>query len=245
MPCSYNYAYVPHTGGTVERHEMHTTCEISDPGCLAATGTSAEITRNPQAQGNGVTVYEIKVPAVNFGGLRQGSRLGVGVCVNDGDAGALGEDIGESGQKGWSGWGPYTLVHGRTIFAVHLSFICLFASVVALGQHGAQKQYNTRTHHTIRLFIEQVAPCACRQECCPGWFGDPGAGSAAPAASSKSGSGLHAACGPGCSGGAEAVRKPGVPNDTELRNNRRVPLGHKPVPGVPGHLWRSGIDGAH
>jgi hypothetical protein len=31
-----------------------------------------------------------------------------------GDSGVNGEDIGEGGQKGWSGWGPYAIVYAKT-----------------------------------------------------------------------------------------------------------------------------------
>ena len=35
-------------------------------------------------------------------------QLGVGICVNDGDT-----EAGQGGQKGWSGWGPYSAVYGK------------------------------------------------------------------------------------------------------------------------------------
>ena len=46
--------------------------------------------------------------------LEAGHAFGVAVCVNDGDSGVNGEDVGEGGQKGWSGWGPYAIVYAKT-----------------------------------------------------------------------------------------------------------------------------------
>ena len=55
------------------------------------------------------TYYEVKFTPANFGldiSLTAGLEIGVGICVNDGDKNAL-------GQKGWSGWNPHTIVHGK------------------------------------------------------------------------------------------------------------------------------------
>lgn len=57
-----------------------------------------------------------------------GTKLGLAVCVNDGDTGSNGEDIGEGGQTGWSGWGPYALVYGKNSAQ---------AGLVTLGQAPA------------------------------------------------------------------------------------------------------------
>ena len=73
------------------------------------------------------TIYEIKIPSTVFRGehlltsgqatttsagqvnyLHAGMQFGVAVCVNDGD-----NDAGETGQQGWSGWGPYAIVYGN------------------------------------------------------------------------------------------------------------------------------------
>ena len=86
------------------------------------------------------TVYELRFGAAALGldGLAEGLQLGVGVCVNDGDTGdgqvpvvavfprecaAQPASFGptsdallarpQGGQKGWSGWGPYAVVHGK------------------------------------------------------------------------------------------------------------------------------------
>jgi hypothetical protein len=62
------------------------------------------------------TIYELKYPASNFGvdSFSSGDQFGVGVCVNDGDADNVGgAATGQGGQKGWSGWGPYAIVHGH------------------------------------------------------------------------------------------------------------------------------------
>lgn len=57
------------------------------------------------------TNYEYRFTPANFGldiSLTEGIEIGLGICVNDGDKGA-----GQGGQKGWSGWNPHTVVHGK------------------------------------------------------------------------------------------------------------------------------------
>ena len=56
-----------------------------------------------------VTTYEARFTPASLGvdRFRSGQKLGIGVCVNDGDKG-------EPGQKGWSGWGPHAAVFGKT-----------------------------------------------------------------------------------------------------------------------------------
>ena len=56
------------------------------------------------------TVYELKFPAACWGiaSLSAGNQAGIGLTMNDGDTGA-----GQGGQKGWSGWGPYSCVYGK------------------------------------------------------------------------------------------------------------------------------------
>jgi len=58
--------------------------------------------------GTGETIYEAKYPAkiLGFNTYKAGIEMGVGVCVNDGD-------IDTPGQKGWSGWGPHSVVFGK------------------------------------------------------------------------------------------------------------------------------------
>ena len=55
------------------------------------------------------TVYEIKIPAsaLNLTNFQAGMKIGLGLCVNDGDEAT-------PGQKGWSGWGVHSIVHGKT-----------------------------------------------------------------------------------------------------------------------------------
>ena len=113
----YNYAWAS-SGETITHHEQgHPT---------TAPDTEASIIREGTT-----TTYEIKIPAMAMtaatGGMPWGAnaRFGVGVAVNDGDSGVDGEDIGEGGQKGWSGWGPYTVVYGKTASQ---------AGLVTLGQ---------------------------------------------------------------------------------------------------------------
>ena len=56
------------------------------------------------------TYYEIQIKPDNLGmgTFEEGYKFGLGICVNDGDLAA-----GEAGQKGWSGWYPHAVVHGK------------------------------------------------------------------------------------------------------------------------------------
>ena len=56
------------------------------------------------------TYYEIKFLPENFGqkSFEDGYEFGLGICINDGDLAA-----GQGGQKGWSGWYPHSIVHGK------------------------------------------------------------------------------------------------------------------------------------
>ena len=56
------------------------------------------------------TYYEIKFLPENFGqkSFEEGYEFGLGICVNEGDLAA-----GQNGQKGWSGWYPHAVVHGK------------------------------------------------------------------------------------------------------------------------------------
>ncbi len=55
------------------------------------------------------TYYEIRFSADELNGgdkFTEGFEFGLGICVNDGDKDA-------PGQKGWSGWYPHSIVHGK------------------------------------------------------------------------------------------------------------------------------------
>jgi len=69
-------------------------------------GTFVSIVRNTAAK---KTIYEIRLPAssIDKTKLEAGMKIGVGLCVNDGD-----QDT--PGQKGWSGWGVHSIVFGKT-----------------------------------------------------------------------------------------------------------------------------------
>ena len=56
------------------------------------------------------TYYEIQIKPDNLGmnSFEDGYEFGLGICVNDGDQAA-----GQAGQKGWSGWYPHAVVHGK------------------------------------------------------------------------------------------------------------------------------------
>ena len=71
-------------------------------------GTEAVITRNTTTK---KTTYEIKLPKASLGldVLEGGVTLGLGMAINDGDAGP-----GQNGQKGWGGLGAHAIVFGKT-----------------------------------------------------------------------------------------------------------------------------------
>jgi hypothetical protein len=77
-------------------------------------GTVASITRDDDTT---TTLYELVYPAASLGldAYESGMSIGVGVCVNDGDT-----EEGQGGQRGWSGWGPYAAVYGKTASATGL-----------------------------------------------------------------------------------------------------------------------------
>src|SRR5262245_18756108 len=70
--------------------------------------TEAVITRNTNTH---KTTYEIKLPKAALGltTLKGGPKFGLGMAINDGDAGA-----GQNGQKGWGGLGAHAIVFGKT-----------------------------------------------------------------------------------------------------------------------------------
>lgn len=104
---SYNFGLTG-AGETVKHKEQ---------GHFGDREPEATIIRHPSLP---ITTYEISIPASTMASvtgmttLQAGHSFGVGVAVNDGDIGANGEDIGEAGQQGWSGWGPYTVVYDKT-----------------------------------------------------------------------------------------------------------------------------------
>ena len=55
------------------------------------------------------TYYEVQIKPDNIGQnqFEEDYEFGLGICVNDGDNGA------QAGQKGWSGWYPHAVVHGK------------------------------------------------------------------------------------------------------------------------------------
>ncbi len=97
----YNYAWDAAGGTYVHHHEQ------------GPDGTEAVVTRYEDVQ---TTTYEVKIPATAWGlaadGGEAGMTLGIGICINDGDT-----EAGQGGQKGWSGWGPYAAVYGKTASA--------------------------------------------------------------------------------------------------------------------------------
>lgn len=71
-------------------------------------GEDVAIVRNEDEK---ETYYEIRITPENLGlkdPFSEGYEFGLGICVNDGDKAA-----GQGGQKGWSGWYPHAVVHGK------------------------------------------------------------------------------------------------------------------------------------
>ncbi|HUS35017.1 MAG TPA: sugar-binding protein, partial [Verrucomicrobiae bacterium] len=99
----YNYALggtedepVDPATGTIIHHE-------AGPG-----GTTAVVSRDSAAK---KTYYEIQLPASALGltpPLVAGMKFGLGMAINDGDAGD------QAGQKGWGGLGAHSIVFGKT-----------------------------------------------------------------------------------------------------------------------------------
>ena len=73
------------------------------------TPKAAKVLRD-QLGGGGTTNYELKFPAAcwDLESLPAGAQAGIGLTINDGDT-----EAGQGGQKGWSGWGPYSAVYGK------------------------------------------------------------------------------------------------------------------------------------
>jgi len=93
----YNYGL----GGTDEALGEIVINEEKGPG-----GAQAAIVRNTAAK---KTIYEFRFPAssLEVAKFEAGMKIGVGLCANDGD-------LETPGQKGWSGWGVHSIVHGKT-----------------------------------------------------------------------------------------------------------------------------------
>jgi hypothetical protein len=96
----YNYGLTD-DGSHVLHHQAHP-CPSAD-NC-----TDAAMER---FDSDHLTIYEIVFPAHSLGQdiLTAGYQFGIGLCVNDGDT-----DVdGHRGQKGWSGWGAYSIMFGK------------------------------------------------------------------------------------------------------------------------------------
>ena len=80
--------------------------------------------------------------------------------VNDGDLHVDGStDIGEGGQKGWSGWGPYAVVYGKTPEQ---------AGLVTLQATGPAPCAVSRENRALR---QSSAPVEERRCCCTDGLG--------------------------------------------------------------------------
>src|SRR5439155_6181358 len=107
----YNYAL----GGVEEDANLNDPANIiveheagpgGDPACNCPT--EAVIKRNAATHR---TTYEIKLPKASLGltTLKGGPQFGLGMAINDGDAGP-----GQAGQKGWGGLGAHAIVFLKT-----------------------------------------------------------------------------------------------------------------------------------
>ena len=92
--------------GTAENVILQNERTNGSPGL---TADDAAIVRDEGAK---KTYYEFRFPATEMqiegDKLSEGTEIGVGICVNDGDTGD-----GQNGQKGWSGWYPHAVVYGK------------------------------------------------------------------------------------------------------------------------------------
>ncbi len=84
---------------------LHNERTNGQPGLVS--GEDFAITRDDDAK---KTYYELRFTPANFGvdSFSEGIEVGLGICVNDGDKAA-----GQGGQKGWGGWYPHSVVHGK------------------------------------------------------------------------------------------------------------------------------------
>lgn len=83
---------------------LHNERTNGQPGLVS--GEDFAIVRDENAK---KTYYELKFTPANFGldgSFTAGLEVGLGICVNDGD-------VDTPGQKGWSGWYPHAVVHGK------------------------------------------------------------------------------------------------------------------------------------
>ncbi len=98
----YNIALNNNADGLI----LHNETTNGAPGLVEKE--SFNITRNENEK---ETYYEIKITPEDLGlkvPFSEGYEFGLGLCVNDGDQAA-----GQGGQKGWSGWYPHAVVHGK------------------------------------------------------------------------------------------------------------------------------------
>ena len=108
------------------------------------------IERDNEAVSGPTTGYEITFPAASLGrtSFTTGDLVAIGVCVNDGD-----QDAGQHGQKGWSGWGPYSAVHGKTPSETGLVTLTgttppATCDAGELDMTGSSRQYHNAAHGT-------------------------------------------------------------------------------------------------
>src|SRR5688572_30693334 len=129
----YNYALGGVEDALGDVIIMHERGGAADPAC--GCDTTARVTRDVVAN---KTYYEIKLPAAAVGltpPLTVGMQFGLGMAINDGDAGA-----GQNGQRGWGGLGAHSIVFGKT------------------PSETAQVTLGTTVSGSDRLFLSAINP---------------------------------------------------------------------------------------
>jgi hypothetical protein len=103
----YNYGLHSQTGEQILHHQTHPCA--TDQDCTDAAMERFESIK--------MTAYEIVFPAASLGidKLTSNLQFGIGIGVNDGDIISQDENGAweDRGQKGWSGWGPYSIMFGK------------------------------------------------------------------------------------------------------------------------------------
>ncbi len=111
----YNYGMGGQDGalGEVYIHDEAGATGQPAPSVTSGIPTQAAVIRDAAKQR---TYYEIQLPVEAMGltpPLKAGMKIGLGVCINDGDITQPGQ-ADQTGQKGWGGWGTHSIVFGKT-----------------------------------------------------------------------------------------------------------------------------------
>ena len=96
------------------------------------------------------TIYEIRVPSHGLGMdvLVDGTQMGFGMCINDGDTGA-----GQGGQKGWGGWAPYSSTDGMLTSSTKTQAIFLAPGGPSNEQTSSSAKNVPRTYSVVHNLV--------------------------------------------------------------------------------------------